>query len=199
MGLIEAVATQDSPDAAGYKPLPEGALAIIPLRNMLLFPGIVAPVSFGREASIAAAQDSVKAERSVGFVLQRDPQQDRPAPGDLHWVGSSARILRYITGNEGTHHLVAQGEERFRVLEFLEGWPFLVARIEIVKTLGEEKSPEIQARFHQLRQRAAEALGLLPQAPDELSAVVQNIGSACALADLVGSFLDVKADRKSVV
>ena len=199
MGLIEAVATQDSPDAAGYKPLPEGALAIIPLRNMLLFPGIVAPVSFGREASIAAAQDSVKAERSVGFVLQRDPQQDRPAPGDLHWVGSSARILRYITGNEGTHHLVAQGEERFRVLEFLEGWPFLVARIEIVKTLGEEKSPEIQARFHQLRQRAAEALGLLPQAPDELSAVVQNIGSACALADLVGSFLDVKAEDKQAL
>jgi ATP-dependent Lon protease len=192
---IEA-ASQPTPGATGHKPLPADAIAIVPLRNMLLFPGIVAPVTFGRESSVAAAQDSVKAERRIGFLLQRDSKQDQPAPEDLYWVGTSGLILRYITGNEGAHHMVVQGQERFRVLEFLEGWPFLVARIAAVESTGDEKSPAIEARFHQLKQRATEALGLLPQAPDELAGVIAGMTSAGALTDLVVNFMDVPVAEK---
>ena len=188
--------SQLTPGATGYKPLPADALAIVPLRNRLLFPGIVAPVTFGRESSVAAAQDSVKAERRIGFLLQRDPGQDKPAPEDLHWVGTSGLILRYITGAEGAHHMVVQGQERIRVLEFLDGWPFLVARVAVVASTGDEADPEIEARFHQLKQRATEALGLLPQVPDELAGVIAGIASAGALTDLVVNFMDVKADEK---
>ena len=156
---IEAAPVAQPNNAAGAKPLPADALAIIPLRNMLLFPGIVAPVTFGRETSIAAAQESVKSGSRVGFLLQRDAALDNPAPEDLHWVGTSAQILRYMTGAEGAHHMVVQGQERMRVLEFLEGWPFMVARVAEVKTTGDEKSPDIEARFHQLKQRATEARG----------------------------------------
>ena len=193
---IEAAPVAQTNSAAGHKPLPADALAIIPLRNMLLFPGIVAPVTFGRETSIAAAQESVKSGSRVGFLLQRDAAQDNPAPEDLHWVGTSAQILRYITGAEGAHHMVVQGQERMRVLEFLEGWPFMVARVAEVRTTGDEKSPDIEARFHQLKQRAMEALGLLPQAPDELAGVIQGITSASALADLVVNFMDVSGGEK---
>ncbi len=193
---IEAAPVAQPNSAAGHKPLPADALAIIPLRNMLLFPGIVAPVTFGRETSIAAAQESVKSGSRVGFLLQRDAAQDNPAPEDLHWVGTSAQILRYITGAEGAHHMVVQGQERMRVLEFLEGWPFMVARVAEVRTTGDEKSPDIEARFHQLKQRAMEALGLLPQAPDELAGVIQGITSASALADLVVNFMDVSGGEK---
>jgi len=192
---IEA-ASQLIPGAIGHKPLPADALAIVPLRNMLLFPGIVAPVTFGRESSVAAAQDSVKAERRIGFLLQRDAAQDKPEPADLFRVGTSGQVLRYITGNEGAHHMVVQGQERFRVLEFLEGWPFLVARVAAVETTGDEKSPAIEARFHQLKARATEALGLLPQAPDELAGVIAGITSAAALTDLVVNFMDVKVAEK---
>ena len=192
---IEA-ASQLTPGSGGHKPLPADALAIVPLRNMLLFPGIVAPVTFGRESSVAAAQDSVKAERRIGFLLQRDASQDKPAPEDLFWVGTSGLILRYITGSEGAHHMVVQGQERFRVLEFLEGWPFLVARVAAVETTGDETSAAIEARFHQLKQRAAEALGLLPQAPDELAGVIAGMTSASALTDLVVNFMDVKVAEK---
>ena len=191
-----SLAEPDQPPPAGLKPLPADALAIMPLRNMLLFPGIVAPVTFGRESSIAAAQDTVKAGRRVGFLLQRDASQDNPGPEDLYWVGTSAQILRYITGTEGAHHMVVQGQERIRVIEFLEGWPFLVARIAEVQTTGDEKSPDIEARFHQLRQRSTEALGLLPQAPDELGNVIAGISSASALADLVINFMDVGGAEK---
>ena len=178
------------------KPLPADALAIVPLRNMLLFPGIVAPVTFGRASSVAAAQDTVKAGRRIGFLLQRDATQDAPAPQDLHSVGTSGQVLRYITGAEGAHHMVVQGQERFRVLEFLEGWPFLVARVAVADTTGDEKSPDIEARFHQLKQRAVEALGLLPQAPDGLADVVQGMTSAVALTDLVVNFMDVAVEEK---
>jgi len=196
---IEAASVAGSNTPAGPKPLPADALAIVPLRNMLLFPGIVAPVTFGRESSVAAAQDTVKAGRRIGFLLQRDAAQDKPAPEDLYWVGTSAQVLRYITGNEGAHHMVVQGQERFRVLEFLEGWPFLVARVAEIATTGEEKSPDIEARFHQLKQRAAEALGLLPQAPDELANVVAGMTSASALADLVVNFMDIGGAEKQAL
>ncbi len=193
---IEAASVLEPTSPAGVKPLPADALAIVPLRNMLLFPGIVAPVTFGRETSVAAAQDSVKAGRRIGFLLQRDAGEDKPAPEDLYWVGTSAQILRYITGAEGAHHMVVQGQERFRVLEFLEGWPFLVARVAEVETIGDEKSPDIEARFHQLKQRSIEALGLLPQAPDELAGVISGMTSASSLADLVVNFMDVGGAEK---
>ncbi len=85
-------------------------------------------------------------------------------PEDLYWVGTAGQVVRYITGAEGTHHLVVQGASRFRVLEFLEGWPFLVARVEMVKQ-DETVTPDIEARFLQLKEQAVEAIQLLPNAP----------------------------------
>ena len=110
------------------KPLPEDALIVIPMRNTVLFPGVISPVTVGRATSVAAAQEAVRSEKKVGFLLQRDPQKNDVTPEDLYWVGTAGQVVRYITGAEGTHHLVVQGQNRFRVLEFLPGWPFLVAR-----------------------------------------------------------------------
>jgi len=177
------------------KPLPENALIIIPMRNTVLFPGVISPITVGRAGSIAAAQEAVRAERKVGFLLQRDPAKDQVKADDLHWVGTSGQVVRYITGGEGAHHLVVQGQNRFRALEFLEGWPFLVARVEAVET-KEELTPEIEARFLQLKTQAAEAIGLLANAPEELSMVVQGVTSPALLTDMVANLLDVKNEDK---
>src|SRR5438105_13741981 len=149
------------------KPLPEDALILIPMRNTVLFPGVISPVTIGRPASVAAAQEAVRSERKVGFLLQRDPQTNDVKPDDLYWVGTAGQVVRYITGGEGAHHMVVQGQTRFRVLEFLPGWPFLVARVQLVEQ-KEELTPEIEARFLQLKTQAVEAIELLPNAPDEL-------------------------------
>ena len=177
------------------KPLPEEALIIIPMRNTVLFPGVVSPITVGRAASVAAAQEAVRSERKVGFLLQRDAQQNSPKPDELYWVGTSGQVVRYITGNEGAHHLVVQGQSRFRVLEFLEGWPFLVARVQVVET-SDELNPEIEARFLQLKEQAVEAIQLLANAPEELGAVVQGMTSPGLLADMVANLLDVKVEEK---
>jgi len=177
------------------KTLPENALIVIPMRNTVLFPGVISPITVGRKSSIAAAQEAARTEKKVGFLLQRDPAKDEVKPDDLHWVGTSGQVVRYITGGEGAHHLVVQGQSRFRVLEFLEGWPFLVARVETVEA-KDEMTPDIEARFLQLKTQAAEAIGLLANAPEELAMVVQGVTSPALLTDMVANLLDVKNEDK---
>ncbi|MDX1374599.1 MAG: endopeptidase La [Burkholderiales bacterium] len=202
--LLGGDAPQDAPrprtggGESATKPLPADAIALVPVRNIVLFPGVLAPVSIGREKSVAAAQDAAKHERRVGFLLQRDPKLDAPTPEALYWVGTAGQILRYVTSPGGAHHLVVQGQTRFRVLEFLEGWPFLVARVAWIDEPG-EVTPEIEARFLQLKQKAVEAVGLLPHAPDELSGMVEGIDSPGVLADMVANLLDVKPEEKQAL
>ena len=179
------------------KPIPADALAIVPLRNAVLFPGVMSPISIGRATSVAAAQEAVRTEKRVGFVLQRDPEKNEVKPDDLHWVGTAGQVVRYVT-NEGNHHLVVQGQSRFRVLEFLDGWPFLVARVALVET-SEDTTPEIEARFLQLKERAIEAVQLLPNVPDELVGVVQAMNTPALLADMVANLIDVKNEEKQAV
>ena len=184
------------------KPLPQDALILIPLRNAVLFPGVISPITVGRASSVAAAQEAARGEKRVGFLLQRDPEKSDVGPSDLHWVGTAGQIARYVTGAEGAHHLVVQGQSRFRVLEFLEGWPFLVARAAMVESAelpADARGPEVEARFLQLKEQAVEAIHLLPNAPDELAGVVQAIDSPGQLADMVANLLDVKNEEKQSV
>lgn len=165
---------------------------------MVLFPGVVAPVTVGRQQSIAAAQNAIRTEKPLGFVLQRDETTEEPTGLDLHRVGTVGTVLRYLTAPDGTHHVVTQGQQRFRILEYIDGYPFLVARIQVAQE-PEGMDTEIQARFFNLRQQAVEAVQLLPQAPQELLAAVQNIPTASALADMVASYMDLKPDEKQEV
>src|SRR5260221_11755548 len=99
----------DKAKAMAMRPLPEDALILIPMRNTVLFPGVITPVTVGRPSSIAAAQEAVRSERKVGFVLQRDAQKNEVAPDDLYWVGTAGKVERYITGGEAPHSMVVQG------------------------------------------------------------------------------------------
>jgi ATP-dependent Lon protease len=187
------------PVRAASPPLPPDALIILPTRNVVLFPGVVKPLSIGRPASIAAAQEAVKSERQVGIVLQRDPETAEPRPDDLHRVGVVANILRYVTAPDGSHHLVVQGVQRFRALDFVEGQPFLAARTLYIPE-PELKTPELEARFLHLQNQALEAAELLPQAPAELAAAIRTAPSAAALADLAAAYLNLQpAEQQEIL
>ena len=120
---------QAASGAATLPSLPPDALIIVPVRNTVLFPGLVLPITLGRRKSIAAAQQAVRDQRQVGILLQRDAEVAEPTPLDMHRMGTIANIVRYITAPDGSHHLVCQGEQRFQVVEYLSGWPFFVARV----------------------------------------------------------------------
>jgi ATP-dependent Lon protease len=172
-------------------------LIILPVRNLVLFPGVVSPVSMARERTVAGAQEAVRAERKVGFLLQKDPSVDEPGPDDLYKVGTVATVLRYVT-QDGTHHLVVQGERRFRVLDFQPGLPFMLARVEYLNETGLTSS-EVEARTLNLKRQAREAINLLPQAPGELANAVESMESPSLLADLVASFMDIKGAEKQQI
>src|SRR5262249_22800339 len=108
-------------------PAPD-VLIVVPTRNMVLYPEMVLPLTIGRPSSVAAVQRAVRAQRQVVLLLQRAPENSQPTPDDLYRVGTVANILRYVTTPEGGHHLVVQGVQRFRITDYVEGQPFLVAR-----------------------------------------------------------------------
>ena len=178
--------------------IPGDALIIVPVRNTVLFPGVVLPITIGRPQSIAAAQQAVREQRQIGLLLQRDPESSEPGTDDLYRVGTLANIVRYLTGPDDSHHIVCQGVQRIRVLDFLPGTPFLAARV-VPLPEPTTRSPEIEARFLNLQRQAIEAAELLPQAPQELIAVLQGTTSPSTLADLASSYMDIKPQEKQEI
>ena len=183
---------------SGIPALPADALILIPTRGLVLFPGTVLPVTLGRQRSIAAAQAAIRLNQPVGLVLQRDPATEDPIAIDLHRMGTEANILRYVTSPDGQHHVISQGERRFRILDFLDGYPFLVARVERLAEV-EGSSKDIEARMLNLRNQAIEVLQLLPQTPVELVNAVQSVTSPAGLADLIASFIDITPAEKQEI
>src|SRR5262250_28091 len=182
----------------GQVPLPPDGMILLPVRQTVLFPGIVLPLAIGRKSSIAAAQEAVRSQRMLGVILQIDPAVEEPTPEQLHKVGTAAQVLRYVTAPDGTHHVVAQGVRRFRVIEYLRGFPFLVARVEEIG-IAEVMTPDIEARVGLVRTRAREAIELLPNVPVEVAATIENLDSASALADFIAGILDAKPSEKQDV
>src|SRR6201992_1131612 len=133
-------------------PLPADAVPIVATRNLVLFPGIVLPVALGREESIASAQEAVRTGRKIGLLLQRDPSVEKPTATDLYEVGVLATVVRYVTSPDGSHHLVAQGENRFRMLQVVRETPFLAARIEAL-TDNDTGSSEMEPPLAALKKR----------------------------------------------
>jgi ATP-dependent Lon protease len=198
----EMLAKNGTAEGAGGQttlpPLPADALIIVPVRNTVLFPGMVLPITVGRAKSIAAAQQALRDQREVGILLQRAADIADPSPVDMHRMGTIANVVRYITAPDGSHHLICQGEQRFQIVEYLSGWPFFVARVTRIPE-PEGLSAEIEARFVNLKAQTLEAIQLLPQAPAELLAAVQSIETPSALADLAVSYMDVKPEEKQEI
>jgi ATP-dependent Lon protease len=198
MSSADQAGISGKPSADQSVSIPADALIIIPVRNTVLFPGMIAPITLGRPEAIAAAQQALREQRQIGILLQRDAELNEPGPDDLHRVGTVANIIRYLTGPDDTHHIVCQGIQRIRVLDFLPGTPFPAARVLNIPE-PTTSSPEIEARFLNLQRQAIEATELLPQAPQELIAVLQGTTSPAVLADLATSYMDIKPQEKQEI
>jgi ATP-dependent Lon protease len=194
--MPDANVSEDSGSAKDrrHPVIPEDATIILPVRNMLLFPGMVLPLTIGRPASIAAAQEAAQSGRRVGLLLQDDTSIEQPGPEHLRRVGTVAEILRYVT-SEDTHYVICRGLRRFRVEEFLSGFPYLVARIKEIG-ISEVMTPEVEARMRLLKARAREAIQLLPNLPAEIPAAIDGLESPSALADFLAGIIDIPVSEK---
>lgn len=180
-------------------PLPEDALIVVAVQDAVLFPGAVIPLAATRPIMTEALQAAARESRHVAVVLQRDPAMDKPGLADLHAIGTEARLLRYLTAPDGTHHAILQGIGRVRLTGAAEDAPTLAAHVERIPE-PDADGAEIAARTHQLRERALETLRLIEQVPPDLIATIQNVEPPGLLADLVAGLLDLlPADKQEIL
>ncbi len=196
---VQAPAAPETIESPGPLPeiAPDDALILLCVRGMALFPGVVLPIAVGRERSIRAVQAAVQREQPIGVILQTDPENQNPGPDDVYRIGTVAEIVRYITAPDGSHHIIAQGKQRFRIKKFLGTDPFLTALVDLIDEPEEvEEDTEVEALAFNLRTQAREALQLLPQTPEDLDQAIQNAQSASLLADMVATFIDLPPEEK---
>jgi len=178
--------------------LPDDLLIVLPVRRMVLFPGVTAPIAIGRPESIAAAKAAASAKRPIAVVMQREAETDQPGPGDLFEMGALAEIERYVISEEGAHHIICAGRNRVRLKEYATEYPFLAARFETIEE-PHEKSAEIDARFTTLKERALDVLKYVAGVPEALVMTVMNMESPGQLADLVAYLTDLESGEKQEV
>lgn len=179
--------------------IPDNAIVIVPVRNMVLFPGLVVPIAIGRKGSIAATQHAIQSKCPIGILMQQNPKTETPGPDELASMGTIASILRHVTAPDGSQHIICQGQQRFRVAGYLPGFPFIVARIDRVEEQSGAGDHEVEARFIRLKERAVEVLQLLPQVPAEMINAVQRIEAPGTLTDLVAGYLDLDSQEKQAI
>jgi len=177
---------------------PDDALIILPLRNSVLFPLVLAPLSFRRKMSVQAVEEAVRREKPVGVVCQRDPVTAAPQPIDLYSVGTTAQILRVGRLPNGVHQVFAQGARRFKIVDYLQIEPYLVARVTFLDDAKLE-SKELEAQVLYLRQQMQHALELMPAPAPEVAAVVEGLKDASGFIDFVASWLDVSLEEKQEI
>jgi ATP-dependent Lon protease len=179
--------------------IPPGSLAILPLRNSVLFPYTVMPLTIGRPSSLQAVEEAVRHQLTIGIVVQKDAAVEAPQIKDLYEIGTTAEVLRMSPSRDTQRQLIVQGRQRFRIVEFLQTDPFLVART----LLLEESAPqtkEFEARIMHLREQASKAFSLLTQPTAELKSTIESIDNPIALIDIIASTLDLPtADKYEVL
>src|SRR5690606_31442449 len=160
-------------------------VAILPLRNSVLFPMSVVPINVGRPRSVSLVED-LEADRSlVGVVAQRNPHVLEPTFDDLYLVGTLARVVKVIRINESSYSVVLNGVGRFHITQTLGLEPYM--RAEIVRDADEEGSESLDEVADQLREMTRKALSLMPDLPRETASILDNVREAGALSDLIAS------------
>jgi len=178
--------------------LPQDVIALIPMRNVVLFPHVLTAITVGRAKSIAALEHVLDPKRPLGIILQKDPAVDEPGQDALFNVGTVVNVVRHLASSDGLRHAVCQGLGRFSIEEMIEDHPFLAARVRLI-TEPAEVSTEAEALAMQLRERTVEILSLLPGVPAELAHALQATRAPSHLADIAASLLDTEVAEKQIL
>ncbi|MFN5458440.1 MAG: endopeptidase La [Bacteroidota bacterium] len=172
-------------------------LSILPLRNTVLFPGVVIPITVARDKSISLIKDSNKGDKTIGVVSQKNDNIDDPKPEDVNRVGTIARIIRMLRMPDGSTTAIIQGKRRFSIKEFIQEDPYLRASIEPIN----EKKPgkddkEFLATVSSLKDMAMQIIQKSPQIPSEASFAITNIESPSFLVNFISSNMNAPVGEK---
>jgi ATP-dependent Lon protease len=175
-------------------------LSILPIKNTVLFPGVVIPITVGRQKSIRLVKKAYQGGRIIGVVAQKNPNAEEPTIDDLYKTGTIARIIKMLVLPDGNTTIIIQGKNRFTVTEFVKEEPFLTARVELqIDPALDLKSKEVRALSQSLKDAAFKILKLNPEIPQEAQVALDNIQSMQFLIHFLSSNLNVDVNEKQKI
>ena len=188
--------TPEDEEEINKEDLPE-VLPILPLRNTVLFPGVVIPITAGRDASIKLINEANNGSKVIGVVSQKDEKVENPSKKDINKTGVVARILRVLKMPDGNTTVVIQGKKRFKVEEVISEKPYMKAKIqEVPEARPAVDNEEFAAIIESIKDLALQIIKNSPNIPSEASFAIQNIESASFLINFVSSNMNLSVDEK---
>ncbi|NBC03695.1 MAG: AAA family ATPase, partial [Bacteroidetes bacterium] len=172
------------------------SLPILPLKNTVLFPGVVVPITVGRDRSLALVKDAYENDKTIGVVAQKDEDIEDPDPSDLYDHGTVAQILKLIKMPDGSKSIVIQGKNIIRTEEFLQSEPYFRANVEPVQQNMDLSGIELDASMRSVKETATKIVNLSPNIPSEASIAINNISSPTFLLNFISSNLQVSLAEK---
>lgn len=174
-------------------------LPILPLRNSVLFPQVVIPLSVGRSKSIALIKDAAENKQNVAIVTQKDPEVEDPTEGDLHRIGSSASILKIVHIGKDSYSAILRGEQRLRLMRIVDTEPYLIGDFEVIDESDVEHDIELDALILNLRTIAAEVIRLTPEMTREATQMLETVQDPVHLCDFIAANMDITADERQQI
>ncbi|UEG48705.1 endopeptidase La [Ferruginibacter lapsinanis] len=191
---------EDDSGDADAQAIPE-ELAILPLRNTVLFPGVVIPITVGRDKSIKAVNDAYKADKLIGVIAQKDSTIEEPTVSDLEEIGTVAKIAKLIKMPDGGTTIIIQGKKRFKVEEITTEDPYFKAKIKILEEEVLKDDADFNAMIGSIKDLAAQIISISPNLPSEAAIILKNIENPAFLIHFVSSNLnsDLKDKQRLLV
>lgn len=191
--------TPEDEEIINKESVPE-ILPILPLRNTVLFPGVVIPITAGRDQSIQLIKDANKGDKVIGVVAQKNEEVEKPSLKDIHTTGVVAQILRVLKMPDGNTTVIIQGKKRFEIDSIIQDKPYLKAT---VKEANEDKEiedfKEFDAIIESIKEQALEVIKENPMLPSEASFAIKNIQSNSFLVNFISSNMDLSVSQKQVI
>lgn len=175
------------------------SLPILPLRNTVLYPGVVIPITVGRDKSLKAVKEAYKADKVIGVIAQRDARIEDPETKDLSEIGTVARIVKLLKMPDGSNTVIIQGKQRFKIKEFTKEDPYIRAKVEYLDEAQPSNEEEFNATVANIKELASEIIRLAPNIPSEASIVLKNIESPTFLMHFISSNLNNDLPDKQAI
>jgi len=191
--------TPEDEEIINKENVPE-VLSILPLRNTVLFPGVVIPITAGRDASIQLIKDANKGDKVIGVVAQKNGDIEEPSLKDIHTTGVVAQILRVLKMPDGNTTVIIQGKKRFEIDAIIQDKPYLKATVkEAIEDREVKNKKEFEAIIESIKEQALEVIKENPMLPSEASFAIKNIKSNSFLVNFISSNMDLSVAQKQII
>jgi ATP-dependent Lon protease len=199
MDFIPIIPLNENDSEDGQEVVIPTELPLLPLRNTVLFPGVVLPITVGRDKSIKAVNEAYKADKLVGVIAQKDSTVEDPAITDLEDIGTVAKIVKLIKMPDGGTTVIIQGKRRFKIGAITLEDPFFKATVELLKEEEAPKDQDFEAYVSNIKELAAQIIQLSPNIPSEASIILKNIENPAFLIHFVSSNLNTGLAEKQQI